>query len=736
MQAKAQPTVPTTTTTVLSQNTITFGGSVTDTASVTSGATGSVTFYVSTDGVSWTQLDTEPLTANIASSNAYYPSAAGTYYFMATYSGDSNFLTSSSGAFDELLTVNQASSTTTTSLSSSTITLGGSVTDTATVTGVSGFAVPTGTVQFYASTDGGSTWNLFDTESLNVVGTATSIPFAPSAASATGASYYFYAVYSGDNNYAGSQSGYTDEPLTVNEAATTTATLLSPLGPITLGGTVADTVIISTSASGTLPSATGTWTIYAADNSAMTDEVSIGSGAVSGALSFSATTAPWTATHAGTWYFQAVYSGDGNYAGSMSTPTDEALVVNVAPTVSVSPNSGAMDVSQSMTLTATVSGGTSQYTYQWLQMAPSASSYSAINDATSYSYSFATTGSTATGVWSFELQVTDSAGAVITSSAATVTVAASPTVSIAPVGPVALDVGQVQAFTATAIGGSGSLSYQWYLDGSAVGSDNSGYSYTASGTSHTVTCKVTDSASVPVTSSASNAVTITVAASPTVIISPTGPLTLDAGQIQTFTAIASGGSGTLSYQWYLDGAMLSSNSASYLYTALAGLHSVTCKVTDSASTPVTSPVSNAVLVTANSALIAPTETSTPSTVDQGQTVSLTSTAVTTGTSPYTYQWLQKAPDASSYSAISGAVSSSNSFATSSSTTTGTWSFELQVTDAAAAVTTSNPTVVTVNSDPTVTVTPTSWTMDVGQSKTFSATVLVAVRVLTRVISGM
>ena len=50
-----------------------------------------------------------------------------------------------------------------------------------------------------------------------------------------------------------------------------------------------------------------------------------------------------------------------------------------------------------------------------------------------------------------------------------------------------------------------------------------------------------------------------------------------------------------------------------------------------------------VVITVNPALVAPTVTPTPSTVEQGQTSSLTSTAVSTGTSPYTYQWLQKAP---------------------------------------------------------------------------------------------
>ena len=175
---------------------------------------------------------------------------------------------------------------------------------------------------------------------------------------------------------------------------------------------------------------------------------------------------------------------------------------------------------------------------------------------------------------------------------------------------------------------------------------------------------MTDSASTPVTSPASNAVTITVSASPTVSITPVGPLTLDVGLAQPFSATHSGGSGSLSYQWYLDGSAVGTNSASYSYTASGTSHSVTCKVTDSASTPVTSPASNAVSITVNSALVAPTVTATPGTINQGQTSSLTSTAVSTGTSPYTYQWFEKAPGARSYIAV-GSNSTSFSFVTSS-----------------------------------------------------------------------
>jgi hypothetical protein len=82
--------------------------------------------------------------------------------------------------------------------------------------------------------------------------------------------------------------------------------------------------------------------------------------------------------------------------------------------------------------------------------------------------------------------------------------------------------------------------------------------------------------------------------------------------------------GTLSYQWYLDGiAVPDATSAIYLYSAAGTSHSVTCKVTDSASTPVTSPTSNAVSVAVNPA---PTPTPSPT-----PTPTSTSTPIATAT---------------------------------------------------------------------------------------------------------
>ena len=102
------------------------------------------------------------------------------------------------------------------------------------------------------------------------------------------------------------------------------------------------------------------------------------------------------------------------------------------------------------------------------------------------------------------------------------------------------------------------------------------------------------------------------------------------------------------------------------------------------------------------------------TLYQGQTLKLES-SVTSGMLPYTYQWLSEAPNASSFSPIGGATSSSSTisdynFVTSTSTATGGWAFMLQVTDNGGEAVNST---VTVNLDaaptpaPTVTPTPVS-----------------------------
>ena len=191
----------------------------------------------------------------------------------------------------------------------------------------------------------------------------------------------------------------------------------------------------------------------------------------------------------------------------------------VAPTVT--PNSGTVDQGRTCSLTSTaVSTGSSPYSYQWFEEAPG-SSFSPISGAVSNSYNFVTSGYTVTGSWSFELQVTDSAGTpvTVTSVAASVVVNVALTVSVSPSSWV-MDVGQSETFTAAPSGGSGSYTgYQWYVNGSAQSSQvGSTFSFApASGGTYLIGATVTDSSGA---TSQSSTAPVSVATSPSVSITP------------------------------------------------------------------------------------------------------------------------------------------------------------------------------------------------------------------------
>ncbi len=413
---------------------------------------------------------------------------------------------------------------------------------------------------------------------------------------------------------------------------------------------------------------------------------SISYSAITGATSANYTYVTLTSTTAGSWSFELQVTDN---AGSQVAVNSTAVSVTVFadPAVSVSPASVTLNVGQSQTFSANATGGSGSYSsYQWYVNGTGQSGQT----AATFSYS-----PTASGTYQITVTVADSLNETSALSApATASVNTAPTATVSPTSWT-MDLGQNKTFTASPAGGSGSYkSYQWYVNSVLQsGQVNSTFIYVPSSAgTYSITVTVTDSLNS--TSPQSAAASVTVAASPTVSIAPAGPITMDAGQSQTFAATASGGSGTLSYQWYIDGGAVGSNSASYSYTASAGTHSVTCKVTDSASTPVTSPASNTVSVTVNPTLAPPTVTPSPSTVNQGQTCSLTSSTVTTGTSPYTYQWFERAPGGSYVTA--GSNSATFSFATSNVTATGSWSFILQVKDNTGVSVNSSAVSVTVN----------------------------------------
>jgi large repetitive protein len=275
------------------------------------------------------------------------PLPEGTYSFQATYSGDANYSGSTSPC--ESFSVGTAATSTTSTPTSSSIALGSSNTDGATVTGFGGGVDPTGPVTFYecgptasAQPCTSSSWTQFDTESLSGSSnpdTVTSASFTPDA---TG-TWCFAAVYSGDGNYTGSSDQGTDECFTVTGVGSSTTSSPSS-STAALDGPNSDNVVV-TGADGAsnAPYPTGHVTFYtcpegvdpctSANWTQLGSTVTLSTGEVN---TNSATSADFTNDATGTWCFAAVYSGDGNYGGSSDQTSHECYTVAQASTTTIS----------------------------------------------------------------------------------------------------------------------------------------------------------------------------------------------------------------------------------------------------------------------------------------------------------------------------------------------------------------------------------------------------------------
>jgi hypothetical protein len=273
--------------------------------------------------------------------------------------------------------------------------------------------------------------------------------------------------------------------------------------------------------------------------------------------------------------------------------------------------------------------------------------------------------------------------------------------------PSSIDSGGASVLSVTAVsGGFPPFNYQWVMKAPGAtaftnipGAASITYNFNSSNSdpigNYQFEVSVTD---LVLQSGTSSPVSVMVNSDPTVSVLPAS-WGMDVGQSKTFTATPVGGSGTYTYKWYVDSVLQSGQTgSSFVYTPISAVsHSITATVTDSLGfTSIQSP-SASVAVAAK--LVAPTVSASVGSVAQGGTCSLSSSVVSTGTVPYSYQWLERVPGASSDSAIIGATSTTYSFVTADSTIPGVWSFKLQVTDAALAVVTSNTVLVTVNSAP-------------------------------------
>jgi hypothetical protein len=279
---------------------------------------------------------------------------------------------------------------------------------------------------------------------------------------------------------------------------------------------------------------------------------------------------------------------------SLTMSSASSVIVSASPTVNIIPAGPiTLEADQSQVFTANSSCGSGPISYQWYL------NDTAITGQTDSTYLYIAASTSHT----IYVIVTDNASTPVMaqSNVVSVTVNDAPNASIAPLSWI-MDVGQSKTFSAIASGGSGTYpAYQWYVNSTLQsGQTNSTFSYSPiSPGSYSLTASVTDS--LGATSTQSSAASVIVSASPTVNIVPAGPITLEADQSQVFTANSSCGSGPISYQWYLnDTAITNATGSIFSFNGPAGSYSITCKVADSASNPVTNQ-SNTVSVTANDA---------------------------------------------------------------------------------------------------------------------------------------
>lgn len=436
---------------------------------------------------------------------------------------------------------------------------------------------------------------------------------------------------------------------------------------------------------------TATFTVAATGSGTLTYQWNKNGTAISGATSASYTTPATVASDNGSSFTVTITGTTGSITSNAAT-----LTVNVPPSITTQPANQTVNVGQTATFTVTATG-TATLAYQWKKNG------TAINGATSASYTTPATASSDSGA-SFTVTVTNGFGNV-TSNAATLTVNVPPTITAQP-GNQTVAVGQTATFSVAATG-SGTLTYQWKKNGTAIGGATSA-SYTTpvtagsdNGASFTVT--VTGSTG----NITSNAAILTVNAPPSITAQPVNQ-TVNAGQTATFTVTAAG-TAPLTYQWNKNGAAIGgATSASYTTPATAASDSG-ASFTVTVTNGLGSITSNAATLTVN---VVPTITTQPvsQTVTAGQTATFTVGA--TGSGTLTYQWKKNGTaigGATSASYTTPATVASDSGALFTVTVTGTNSI------------TSNAATLTVNVPPSITTQPISKTVNVGQTATFSVT---------------
>jgi hypothetical protein len=253
--------------------------------------------------------------------------ANSSYYWIARYYDTVDRITIFSPCSSEPLTVGAvlATPSLTTSLSSGSVSAGGSVTDRATLSDASSGANGKIMISSYSGSGGSvcsGTAVASETASPTTNGDGT---YTATFSSLSAGDYEFQASFAGDSNDSAATSACGSEPLAVTTSKTALSTKLSA-STVSAGGSVTDAATLTGASSG----AGGTITIsaYSGSSSSVCTGTPIvtetASPSTDGDGTYSAT---FTSLGAGDYEFRASYAGDSNNAAAQSTCGTEPLTV-------------------------------------------------------------------------------------------------------------------------------------------------------------------------------------------------------------------------------------------------------------------------------------------------------------------------------------------------------------------------------------------------------------------------
>ncbi|WP_338733415.1 HYR-like domain-containing protein [Mangrovimonas cancribranchiae] len=197
--------------------------------------------------------------------------------------------------------------------------------------------------------------------------------------------------------------------------------------------------------------------------------------------------------------------------------------------------------------------------------------------------------------------------------------------------------GEAVTFTATPNNGGSSPNYEWFVNGSSVGNNNSTYTTNTLTNNDQVYVEMTSNASVCATAVASNSITMDV--NPTLPVSYTLNASANpacSGDNLTFfiTGLVNGGSSP-TYQWYLNGTPVGSNTNSYSSSTINDGDIISVDVTSNATCANPVPATESLTMTVNPL---PTVTAQANGSNTNITVCEGDTLTLTGSGASTYTW--------------------------------------------------------------------------------------------------